>query len=94
MFYFSKYSNEKILLSIFIVSQFGVITFQVCNNQVASEVQCLIHFDGLPPVFSQLNGRNIITTVSIFAFLHSPISPSHQNTYFHWRLSASRLTHP
>ena len=36
MFYFSKYSNEKILLSIFIVSQFGVITFQVCNNQVAS----------------------------------------------------------
>lgn len=31
MFYFSKYSNEKILLSIFIV-----ITFQVSNNQVAS----------------------------------------------------------
>lgn len=36
MFYFSKYSNEKILLSIFIVSEFGVITFQVSNNQVAS----------------------------------------------------------
>lgn len=35
MFYFSKYSNEKILLSIFIVSEFGVIT-QVSNNQVAS----------------------------------------------------------
>ena len=35
-FYFSKYSNEKVLLSIFIVSQFGVITFQVSNNQVAS----------------------------------------------------------
>ena len=48
-------------------------------------------------IFPQLNCTcitNAVCTTDYLPSTHSPISPSHQHTYFHWNLSASGARDP